>query len=47
LDYVNNPAADNNANHGNDISKQSKVADMAKASLECKGVMFSLDKGLE
>ena len=44
MDYVNNLAADNNDNNGNDNGKQSKVADMAKANLEGNGVMFSSDK---
>jgi hypothetical protein len=44
VDYVNNLAADYNDNNGNDNSKQSKVADMAKANLEGNGVMFYSDK---
>lgn len=44
VDYVNNLAADNNDNNGNDNSKHSKVADMVKANLEGNGVMFSFDK---
>jgi hypothetical protein len=44
VDYVNNLAANNNDNNGNDNSKQNKVADMAKDNLEGNGVVFSFYK---
>jgi hypothetical protein len=47
VDYVNNPAADNNDsndNHGNNNCKQSKFADLAKDNLEGNDVIFSFDK---